>query len=278
MARFPHRLHLRFESSLRPATGDLSLRRGWPRACSGVASAALLTLVAGAAIACGGSHANAVEHAGASRCPTGADLRAKFRPPFLRADVDGDGRLDSSRLIVVSTAPYRCRYLLATRTSSGFFFASPVRNPYLPPVPAPGSGLPSLDAAPEISPDGKASLLVRVSQGASLSGGVLYHFANRSFQPIVLRDTHQRLLFYNPPATEIDGVDCLGRRRGRIVQLRGGEIGSSGKRWSIQRIFFRLQGRVLTRTGESSTIFRGPLERLVRVLPAGFDRPFPSCR
>lgn len=192
-----------------------------------------------------------------------------------RADLDGDGHRDQAWLLSDRHAPSRCRYFLAARTRAGFS-ASSLHSPLLHADAA--SRLPSLDAIIRVAPGRYAQLLVRLTQGASQSGGNLYTFTGTGFRPLPILHSPQTLFLWGSAATILDGVDCLHRRMsGAVVQLQGGEIGSSGTKWSLERTVFRLGTKGFSRSSQTTTAFHGTLEQLVRTLPAAGGLPFPTC-
>jgi len=238
---------------------------------------AIVGLVAIAAAAAGGGTAPA---AGTAACPTARELvRLPHQRP-LAGDVDGDGRPDRSFLVVDRRAPERCRFFLVALTETGPH-ATALHSRFLPRTAAalsvPGAP-PSLDLLADIDRAPGAEAVVRLTQGASVSGAAVYTFRAGAFRPLPIVGSPAGLFQYNGGATILSGVDCLdGRRSGAVVQILGGELGSSGTRWRVERDVFVTRSGRFVRTTRTVRSFRGSFEQLVRAVPAASGAPFRSC-
>lgn len=237
-------------------TGHTRIRAWWSAAALAVAAAA-----------CGGGSASGDQTSG---CASGAQLARLPHGPALTGDLDGDGRVDRAYIALDRHAPARCRYALVVRTATETVGA-PVQHT---------SVAPTADALVALGPKPSAQILVRVQQGASVSGGTLFTYRRGRLRAVPLVGWKLgTLLEWNGGATFLDGVDCLGgRRSGRVLQVTGGEVGSSGTRWSVRKDVFALRADRLVHVSSSASTFHGTNAKLVRRLPAAEGRAFAGCR
>jgi hypothetical protein len=217
--------------------------------------AALGSLLAGSAGALDSSHA-------ANACPRLAEAaRLPLRPGGspLRADVDGDRRLDRVTVRYAPKAKASCGFLLVVKTASRVLavrvpvFYKPPQDMLIRDWPFPE---PYLAATVKLDAD-RSQIVVARSHGAAVANVSLYGLAGEKLARLRFHPhtTEDQLSLFGTIGTGSTYARCV--RGGPLIVLGIWPRDSSGRRWSAQRSEYRLAGggfwRIRTVTVKGTT-------------------------
>jgi len=192
-----------------------------------------------------------VTSAATTSCPVPAAVAHVHSSRTIRADLDGNGRLERVRVVMIKGAPSQCRWFVVV--SSG---TSATSTP-LPRILV-SLGRPQLFGVVRLGPDRRREIVVRSNVDANTGAFAVYAFERGAATRVrvAVRGSHD--LLYAGSGGALIAVGCLDRGGRHVV---ASDAVSNGVRVRVDRHMFKLAGDRLVPTS-SHTLTNANLKKL----------------
>ena len=200
---------------------------------------------------------------------------------ILRADVDGDRRVDTAAVRYVRGEASSCGFRLTVRTR-GRIHSLPVRPPIRKALTTNAAirygEAPALRALAEIDRRPGAELLVEHWRGASSHGGSVYALRAGRLRKMRIRGSWDDEFGWWGSIAHNANVDCVGGRRSGRVATRSGSVDRDGRRLVESRSLLAVRGDRFERVRSRSRTYLPFGPRWWTDVPdVGGGPPFARC-
>lgn len=187
----------------------------------------------------------------ASSCPLPAAVAQVHSSRTVAADLDGKGRLERVRVVMVKGAPSQCRWFVVvksgTKTSATAFPRSLV-----------GLGRPGLFGVVRLGADARREIVVRANVDANNEAFAVYAFERGTIRRVHIAARGSRDLLYAGAGGALIAVGCVDRGGRHVV---ASDAVSGGGSVRVERHIFKLAQDRLVQTS-SQKLMHANLSRL----------------